>query len=499
VYYPDRELGQLFRDVQVKRVFADYKTFVDCSPKRPIEQILLTYEQNRSEPDFDLNAFVLANFELPPPLQPTHVTLQTDMREHLQQHWQNLIRSPQKTHTLSTLIQLPEPYVVPGGRFREMFYWDSFFTIIGLLESDEDALAFGMIKNFAFLIEQHGYIPNGNRSYFLGRSQPPFFASMLMAYADKHGLDSVAQFTALLEKEYLFWMDFHQTVPHSFYRGKHLVVLNNGDYLNRYFGARGEARAEAFGKETRWAAEKDEPHRHDFFRHLRAVCESGWDFSSRWYADGLNKRSVNAMNILPVDLNSLMYLTETSLARLYQHQNNQEKHSYFTERAATRKEIVGRVHFDPDTGTFQDVDLDSGAFTGRLSLAMLYPLFTGVASEAQAASVAKLVEEQFLHAGGLVTTLVNSAEQWDSPNGWAPLQYIGVYGLLRYKHNALALEVARRWLDLNEKVYHDEGKMMEKYNVIDPKVKAGGGEYPNQDGFGWTNGVNLAFYRLLDD
>jgi len=437
------------------------------------------------------------HFDLPPPLPETKVKHEDSMLEHLKKHWVNLVRSPQKTTETSSLIQLPHPYVVPGGRFREMFYWDSFFTIVGLLGSDEDELALGMIDNFAFLVEQYGYVPNGNRSYFLSRSQPPFFAAMVNAYGEKHGLESVEKYLPHLEKEYLFWMDHHATIPSSPKQGKHLIVLENGDYLNRYYGSRDFARAEAFGKETRWAEFVKPAERGTFFRNLRAVCESGWDFSSRWYADGMNKSTIHAMDIVPVDLNSLLYILENTIAQLHAHKNNTAKATVYQERATTRKALIHRYHYDEATGTYQDYDLKNKRHTGRLSLAMAYPLFAGAADPKVAPKIAQALEKNFLKPGGLVSTLTQSGEQWDFPNGWAPLQYISVKGLLGYQENGLAMEVAKRWLALNERVYKEEGKMMEKYNVVDPAVKAGGGEYPNQDGFGWTNGVNIAFYDLL--
>lgn len=498
MYHPDQRLGQLFQDVQLERVFPDYKTFVDAVPQDTPETILNRYEREKVRGDFDLKRFVADNFELPPKLRASAVDHHSDMRQHLHAQWKNLVRHPKKKHALSSLIQLPHPYVVPGGRFREMFYWDSYFTIVGLLESNEDELALGMIKNFAFLIEQYGYVPNGNRSYFLGRTQPPFFAAMLKSYAAKHGTASIAEFAPHLETEYRYWMDGHEQIPNGPYLGAHLVVFANGDYFNRYYGEKDIARAEAFGKETRWAEGLAGKERQQFFRHLRTVCESGWDFSSRWYSNGMHKKTVEAMDIVPVDLNSLMYMLEVTIAELAEFHGDKSKATQFSAHAERRKTLINHYHFDTKTGTYQDFAIDSQERTGRLSLAMLYPLYAGLAEPEHAASIARVTEQYFLKPGGLVTTLTESGEQWDYPNGWAPLQYIATQGLLNYQHTDFAKTVAQRWLALNEKVYREEGKMMEKYNVVDPNVKAGGGEYPNQDGFGWTNGVDLAFYALLD-
>lgn len=492
-YLPDKVLGELFREVQIKKVLSDYKTFVDSTPKRPVNDIISDYQDQRKNEGFNLRDFVLANFTLPSPPPAVKVTHEKDLFTHLKNHWSNLVRNPQKTSENSSLISLPNPYVVPGGRFREMFYWDSYFTIVGLLGADEDSLALGMIDNFAFLIDEYGYVPNGNRSYFLSRSQPPLFAATLLSYAKKHGSKSIEKYLPQLEKEYQFWMD---DLP-GYEKGRHLVRLKNGDKLNRYFGVRGEARAEAFGKEMRWASVIDEDKRDGFFRNLRAVCESGWDFSSRWYADGKNKSSIHAMDIAPVDLNALLYMLEDTIAKLNGQIENRKKEKRFRRYAEKRAKLIHRYFYDAETGTYQDYDIKNQRKTGRLSLAMAYPLFVGAATPEAAKSVGETLRSKFLKPGGLVTTLENTGEQWDYPNGWAPLQYIGVEGLLAYDNKALAHEIAKRWLKLNEKVYHAEGKMMEKYNVVDPSIKAGGGEYPNQDGFGWTNGVGIAFYKML--
>ena len=142
-----------------------------------------------------------------------------------------------------------------------------------------------------------------------------------------------------------------------------------------------------------------------------------------------------------------------------------------------------------------DYDFVKKEHTPILSLATLYPLYFGIANEMQAAQIAAIVEKQLVFDGAVGTTTVNTGEQWDYPNGWAPLQWITVIGLAKYGHKELAYEIADRWLKLNEKVFQEEGKMMEKYNVVDTTLLGGGGAYKNQDGFGWTNGVLLKLLK----
>lgn len=170
---------------------------------------------------------------------------------------------------------------------------------------------------------------------------------------------------------------------------------------------------------------------------------------------------------------------------------NQEGAQAMEDAAANRKKAVDRYLWDEKTGIYQDYDLDKNTFTQVPSLATVYPLYAGMASQEQADAVANNLREKFLQPGGLTSTLNDNSQQWDYPNGWPPLQWLAIRGLERYDKTDLAEEVKTRWLALNDDVYKSTGKMLEKYNVVDTSLVAGGGEYPNQDGFGWTNGVYL--------
>ena len=180
---PDKIYGQLFIDVQMQKIFPDGKTFVDCTPKRKPADIMYDYGLAKGA-GFDLKRFVLDNFNLPPaPPAFNYVVQEKDVVNHIKNLWGNLKREADKASPLggglegagSSLLPLPNPYIVPGGRFREVYYWDSYFTMLGLKESGETETIRNMIDNFAYLINTYGHIPNGNRSYYLSRSQPPFF------------------------------------------------------------------------------------------------------------------------------------------------------------------------------------------------------------------------------------------------------------------------------------------------------------------------------------
>ncbi|HTQ26592.1 MAG TPA: trehalase family glycosidase, partial [Puia sp.] len=204
---PDKIYGELFVDVQMQRIFPDGKTFVDCIPKRKPADILYDYGLQKG-PNFNLKKFVEDNFEIPgSPTDSYKTKAGEDVVTHIKNLWSVLKRNPDKEVEGSSLLPLPYPYIVPGGRFREIYYWDSYFTMLGLMESGETEMISNMVKNFAYLIDTYGHIPNGNRTYYLGRSQPPFFSAMVELLASIKG-DSIYQnFLPEMEKEYQFWMD----------------------------------------------------------------------------------------------------------------------------------------------------------------------------------------------------------------------------------------------------------------------------------------------------
>jgi alpha,alpha-trehalase len=227
----------------------------------------------------------------------------------------------------------------------------------------------------------------------------------------------------------------------------------------------------------------------DVYRDLRAAAESGWDFSSRWLADGKSLATINTTALVPVDLNSLLFHLETILAKAYAASRKPERAAEFRARAALRKAAVRRYLWDAREGIFTDYLWRENKPTGTVTAASMSPLFFGLATQAQADRVAQVVRARLLKPGGLVTTTVQSGQQWDAPNGWAPLQWIAIEGLNAYGKRALAQTITRRWIGRVVTAYRNTGKLMEKYNVVNPSLVAGGGEYPGQDGFGWTNGV----------
>ena len=229
----------------------------------------------------------------------------------------------------------------------------------------------------------------------------------------------------------------------------------------------------------------------ELYNHIRAACESGWDFSSRWFADQKTMATIHTADIIPVDLNCLLYQLESTLHNT-SIQKVKWKMDYYELLIKKREQDIQQTFWNEETGFFHDYDAVAGRQTEALTLAGAFPLFFKLATPEQASRVHDRLKADFLQAGGWVTTLNQTGQQWDWPNGWAPLQWIVYQGLMNYGYTETAREGRDRWLALNDNVFHTTGKMMEKYNVVDAAITTGGGEYPNQDGFGWTNGVYLA-------
>lgn len=495
---PGELYGDLFEQVQLGQVFEDSKTFVDAVPKRDPALIIADFEQARAAPAFDLAAFVGDNFDWQPPANAiTGSGDRPPIREHIERLWQLLQREPGGTNRYSSLIALPKRYIVPGGRFNEIFYWDSYFTMLGLAAAGKHGLIADMVDNFAFLIDEIGFIPNGNRSYFCTRSQPPFFAMMVELLADIEGdVDALVRYLPHLEREYAFWMAGAETLDAG--RAAHRRVVRLGDtILNRYWDESDAPRQESYAEDIQLSAStRRDPG--ELFRDIRAACESGCDFSSRWLAEAQALATVRTTSILPVDLNALMCRLETVLARANGLAGDDARAAVFESAAAARKAVLRQLFFDDEAGFFADLVLPDAAASPTLSLAGAFPLYLHIATEDQAARVARRLKKEFLQPGGWVTTRSHSGQQWDAPNGWAPLQWAVYTGLMQYGYGDDAEEGARRWVESNLAVYGHTGYLMEKYDVEHPGVPATGGEYSVQNGFGWTNGILLRFLDALD-
>ena len=479
--------------MQNAAIFPDGKTFVDAVPREAAAAILARYRAAPPASPEKLRSFVAAHFALPgdpPPLAAPSKA--RTLAAHIESLWTELTRTTPTAPAGSSLLPLPRPYVVPGGRFREIYYWDSYFTMLGLAESGRGDLVSGMVEDFAHLIDQYGHVPNGTRTYYLSRSQPPFFFAMVGLLSADQGA-AFARYLPQLRREYGFWMEGATALaPGEAHR--RVVAMPDGAILNRYWDDHDTPRDESYREDSALARASVRPPG-QVFRDIRAAAESGWDFSSRWFADPERMATIVTTEIVPVDLNSLLFGLESAIAVGCEHERDAAGAAEFRRRADTRRAAIDRWLWHGPAGVYFDYRWTERAAIARLSAATLYPLFLGCASPEQASGVAAAARATLLKSGGLVTTPLTTGQQWDSPNGWAPLQWIGVAGFNRYGERQLAESIAHHWLRNVRRVYRDSGKLVEKYDVLTERG-GGGGEYPLQDGFGWTNGVTQRLMAL---
>ncbi len=493
---PDEALGELFDIVQQQRIFPDGMTFIDMVPRDRAKVLAKKYMVAKRDPSFDLEQFVHEHFyEYIPDGVPQYVPSDdVPLRQHVTNLWPVLTRRNRKDR--GSLVALPYEYIVPGGRFTAQFYWDVYFIMLGLAADGKWSEVRGMVRNYAHMLRKFGLIPTANRTYYLSRSQPPFFVHMIKLLARHQGRTrTYAEYLPSMLIEYRFWMKGRrQVTDHVDHRAfARVVQMPNGAMLNRYYDNKTTPRPESQREDVETATLARSHDKEKIFLDLRAGAESGWDFSSRWFRDVEDIQSIHTTDIVAVDLNCLLYQLETTIAESYVLLKQPLLAQRYFAAANRRADAVRRFCWSEKSQFFEDYDFRAGHTTGCITLAGVFPLYAKIATAEQAAAVANRIEQDFLKSGGLITTLEHNGQQWDAPNGWAPLQYIAIMGLREYGYNGLANEIRDRWLALNDKVFAAKRKMVEKYDVETADI-GGGGEYPLQDGFGWTNGVYAALY-----
>ncbi|RXF02561.1 trehalase family glycosidase [Pseudoalteromonas sp. PS5] len=494
-YQSDFYNTEIFKAVQKAGLFADSKAFADAIAKIPLAEIEQLYAKQKPTGATLLN-FVHTHFDFVASKELEALPDFACAQQYISALWSRLSRKP-STAATGSLLPLPYPYVVPGGRFNEIYYWDSYFTALGLLDANRNDLVEGMLDNFISLIDRIGHVPNGNRDYYQSRSQPPVTALMvdLLWQQKSDDMQWLKLVTQGLIKEYNFWQtggDVGSTEGNARLR---VVTMPCGGTLNRYWDPLAAPRPESYVEDVELASRTVDPS--VLYQHIRAACESGWDFSSRWLANPDDLASIRTTQIIPVDLNALLVLLELQLARCLKKLNNETQAEHYDSLASKRSALIQRYCWCDETGWFYDVNLDDYQPTKIVSLAGVVPMFAKQVTPAQAQRMGDKLRYDFLKSGGLVSTLTPTSQQWDSPNGWAPLQWFAVSGLRSYGQNQLASEIMQAWIYAVETGFAHLGCLLEKYNVVEPDKQAEGGEYVVQQGFGWTNGVTSRFYRLL--
>lgn len=379
----------------------------------------------------------------------------------IHQRWEQLVKTS-PPYSKGELFSLPFPYVVPGGVYQQLFYWDSYFIILGLNISRLHELARSIVNNFFYELKTFGIIPNSSELAHLSRSQPPLLTSMIEEVwrGDKEWLRSAYEWTKIEYKE--VWMDetthYHPQIGLNKYY----------DRLESMLRVKGEAYLHF-----------DEMYIPPAFWHERVEAESGWDYTGRFHRQ--------CGYFIPVDLNALLYKYETDLAAFARLLALNGEAEQWEQAAKRRKDLMNQYLWNESFGMCFDFHFLNGRQHCYYSLAAFYPLWARAASKQQAAKVVRHLP-LFLRPGGLAASNVQTGFQWDFPNGWAPLHWIVIKGLQNYGYDLEAQEIAWRWIRLCTKVYLETGNMYEKYNVVDMSIRTVG-RYPSQKGFGWTNAV----------
>ncbi len=408
------------------------------------------------------------------------------------------------------LLYLPHPYVVPGGRFNEMYGWDSYFIQAGLARDSEWDLAKDMADNFLYEIRNYGRILNANRTYYLSRSQPPFLTQMLLAVYQHTG--DKKWLTAAVP-EILSYYAFWTSAPH----------LTPETGLSRYFDLGAGPAPEVLSDErdangrthydlikeyyrTHQIEEYDVSQYYDrnknelkdlFYKGDRSMRESGFDPSNRF-----GPFSIDIINFNPVCLNSLLYLMEKQTGEIMTILGDNIEAGKWQTRADQRRERINKLMWDEQAGLYFDYNFATRKLRHYPFLTTFYPLWAGIASTHQAALVMKNLN-QFERPGGLQTSTFHSGNQWDAPFAWAPLQMISVEGLRRYGFISAADRITQEFLSLVLKDFLARGTIVEKYDVVrratDVGSAIGFGYRTNVEGFGWTNAAFLQLYSELPD
>ncbi|HEX4774741.1 MAG TPA: trehalase family glycosidase [Candidatus Saccharimonadales bacterium] len=387
-------------------------------------------------------------------------------REYIANYWTKVQRFHPKDD--ESLLGLPKPYLVPSYRtktgfdYNELYYWDSYFMVQGMLDEEHQELVCGILENLESLFKRYKVIPNASRTYLTGRSQPPLLTAFIFDIHQSYNLgeDWLKKSMAVAQKEYeTVWMGVKKPNERQVYKG-----------LSRYYDIN--------------------------YLHDLAEAESGWDMTPRF-----DRR---ALNYLPVDLNALLYKYETDFARVAKLSGNMREAAQWEDRAELRKQTMNSLMWDRIRGLYYDYNFVKEKRGNVSSLATYFPMWAGMVDEKQAAALVKALR-RFEHKGGLSTTdalplgqfvLGSLPTQWAYPNGWAPLHFIVVKALERYGYHREARRIAMKWLKTNLMWFNTEHVFLEKYNVVAPEKPPLKGLYPSQTGFGWTNAV---FERFCQD
>ncbi|KAL4110273.1 hypothetical protein PRIC1_001965 [Phytophthora ramorum] len=554
--------GELLHQVQMQELFPDSKHFVDMPMKATssADQVLTQFQELQAsvgnttggdEWKTQLAAFVDQHFDppgaelapiTPPDFQEGKVPPQiAEIRNEnlrgwaveLHKLWKVLARVPASATAAqvsrsSFLHSLPiaslarefngeNVLVVPGGRFRESYYWDSYWIVQGLLVSGLRRTARGVVNHLLEYVAEFGFVPNGGRIYYLTRSQPPLLSDMVRLVAqldtgdatDDDGsawdLEYLRAAVPLLEREYEFWM----------HRGDHghaveipasVSLQSAGEtfVLNRYEAHAGEPRPESYREDVATASTAED--KTSTYNEIIAAAESGWDFTSRWFGDYSTLATIRTSHVIPVELNAVLHRVELNLAKFHELLGNAVASGRFRAAAKTRVRAMDAVLWSESDGCWKDYLLDSREHSQVVSVSNYSPLWGRAFDPSDAARLEKIVasfeKSGLVQEGGVQTTTSATGQQWDAPNAWPPLQDIVIEGLQAAgtaKSLALSKHLVETWVKAGFVAWQKTGLMFEKYNAQQLGGVGDGGEYTPQFGFGWSNGAILSFLTKYQD
>ncbi|KAH1030103.1 hypothetical protein HUJ05_003228 [Dendroctonus ponderosae] len=522
--------GRLLDTIQMAKIYPDSKKFVDMKMKYSPNDTLAKFDLFMS--DFkekkptreDVQHFVELNFEAEgqefedwrPEDWVEHPKFLDNIQDRDFQRWAKKLnhiwttlgrkmKDEVKSHQEHySIIWIPNPVIVPGGRFREFYYWDSYWILQGLMLSEMHHTARGILENFLYIVEKYGYIPNGGRIYYLARSQPPLLIPMVnMYYEFTRDATFIQQNLPTLEKEFDYWMTNHSKVVHL--DGKNYTLAVYGD---RSQGPRPESYSEDVESSNIF---KEQNKKEAYYSELKAAAESGWDFSSRWFITNAtnkgNLTNIKTRSIVPVDLNAMIYWNAVLLADFNNLFGNAEKARYYSDIAEQWIEATKAVLWHEEIGSWLDYDLHNQVKRDYFYPTNISPLWTGCYDKSEKDSIVRnvlkyLQNKKIQYPGGVPSSVEHTGEQWDYPNAWPPLQHMMIVGLNNTGDEyavRLAYELAESWVRSNYKAFKEKDAMYEKYDSTVFGVGGGGGEYEIQLGFGWSNGVIMdLLYRYSD-
>lgn len=513
--------GALLEAVQLAQppLFADSKTFVDMPCRSQPADILSAFEAERGSPGFNISNFVAQNFypagsEIvtvhPPDFVPHPERLLRINNSDLQSFafnvhavWTNLTREFNTSYSCGAAclssMPVPYPFVVPGGRFREFYYWDTYWIVKGLLVSNLTITARNTLENLLWSIKEFGFVPNGARIYYVDRSQPPLLTMMVDEYIQETGDVSIlGDAVGLLHQEHQYWMQTPHRVPPQ-------GNIQPDDVLNRFYVTTDVPRPESFREDTATLHSSSGRTPQDMYSNLATGAETGWDYSTRWFANDTDSiTAVNALNVVPMDLNAVLLRSESILRNWTCAGGLAPNPSLCAEYdSLITSRIKSMVKFFPPSSTMGDYLIDAGQtdhrWFGAVSTLLATPEYVSAIS-AQGFQQAIDALASATYSGGVPASLQASGQQWDFPNAWSPVQYFSIEALELASqfipgsaalYHGKAMRIAQTWIDTTYCAYHTTGALFEKYNVSATGAAGHGGEYVVQTGFGWTNGLVL--------